>query len=587
MIIWLSSYPRSGNTFFRVLLNSIFDIKTYSIYDDRYDIGADKATSDIVGHVFLPDDFDLQAMRSDNTIYIIKTHDLPDDKIDKDDKIIYLMRDGRESTLSFFKYSTTYTDYKRELIDFIRMGTWGEHVKQWNPIYRNNTLLIKFEELTSQPEKLIQEISSFTTLQPINNSIPSFEELQAINPKFFRSGKKDSWKQHYSDEEHLLFWSKNSSQMIEHKYLNNIPSDYITDTIEEKIKSIPLISIITVTKDAKQQLEETIKSITTQTYPSVEYIIIDGDSKDGSKELIKNYANFIKYSISEKDEGIYDAMNKGLAQVSGEWVVFLNAGDIFVDENLLYSFANNIDNNIDIFYGSRYIENNHLQETEKLDHFYSLMPFGHQGAFTKAKLFEKYSFDKTYKLSADYDFFLKCYTEDYKFENLHFPICHFDTQGLSKQLKITSLVESLYILSKYVDEERLKESLLYKSLSGYIFNEDTSDSSKSKLRDKIKDIHIISQDKTMLLKKRDDQIINLRDVLKKRDDQIINLNKIIIDLREVLKRRDEEIINLNNKFTDFRNESLVEKNRVNDTNRQLEERYSRLVKAINSNRLTK
>ena len=76
MIVWLASYPRSGNTFFRVVLNSVFNIKTYSIYNDTSDIGADEKTSEIVGHQFLPEDFNLNDARASDTIYYIKTHEL-------------------------------------------------------------------------------------------------------------------------------------------------------------------------------------------------------------------------------------------------------------------------------------------------------------------------------------------------------------------------------------------------------------------------------------------------------------------------------------------------------------------------------
>lgn len=226
MIVWLASYPRSGNTFFRVILNSVFDIKTYSIYDDTGDIGADEATSEIVGHEFLPKDFNLDAARDSNEVYYIKTHELLDNMhLDSSDKVIYLVRDGRESTLSFTKHLQNF--YKKEnddLSDVIYGNTpfssWGEHVKQWSA---TDKLLIKFENLTDNTSLILKDISNYLNIQPLNNKIPTFQELQKINPKFFRSGKKDTWKHHFSESQHLAFWLRNVNEMTDMGYTDHMP----------------------------------------------------------------------------------------------------------------------------------------------------------------------------------------------------------------------------------------------------------------------------------------------------------------------------------------------------------------------------
>ena len=97
----------------------------------------------------------------------------------------------------------------------------------------------------------------------------------------------------------------------------------------------PLVSIVTVVFNGEKYLEQTIQSVINQTYDNVEYIIIDGGSTDGTVDIIKNYEDRIDYWISEKDKGIYDAMNKGINLASGEWINFMNAGDIFYDEKVL------------------------------------------------------------------------------------------------------------------------------------------------------------------------------------------------------------------------------------------------------------
>jgi hypothetical protein len=227
MIVWLASYPRSGNTFFRVILNSIFDIKTYSIYDDRGDIGADEKTSDIVGHEFLPQDFNIQQARESDEVFYIKTHELLDKRVQDEDKTIYLIRDGRESSLSYTKHRNIYSEVSVRLKDIIYGNTfvssWGEHVASWNPKNRNNTLLIKFEKLIKDPSEFITQISHFLEKEPVNGTIPTFEELKKINPKFFRSGKTNSWEDIYTEEEHLAFWMTHSLQMITYGYDYKIP----------------------------------------------------------------------------------------------------------------------------------------------------------------------------------------------------------------------------------------------------------------------------------------------------------------------------------------------------------------------------
>ena len=225
MIIWLASYPRSGNTFLRVVLNRVFGIKTYSIYDDESDIGADKKLSDVVGHEFLPAGFNLQQARSSEQNYFIKTHDSPEHIAD--DKVIYLLRDGRESTLSYRRYLMDYHAQSISLRDVIRgrvmFGAWGQHVSTWNPEERSNTLLLRFEELITDPNAAAELIAEYTGLKPVCGTVPSFQELHEKGPKFFRSGQKNSWKKEYSQADHYAFWLQNYEQMMRFGYRDDIP----------------------------------------------------------------------------------------------------------------------------------------------------------------------------------------------------------------------------------------------------------------------------------------------------------------------------------------------------------------------------
>lgn len=98
------------------------------------------------------------------------------------------------------------------------------------------------------------------------------------------------------------------------------------------MKNNPLISVVTVSYNAVGTIEQTLLSVINQTYPNIEYIIIDGGSTDGTVDIIKKYADEIVYWISEPDKGIYDAMNKGIKKANGEWINFINAGDSYYDK---------------------------------------------------------------------------------------------------------------------------------------------------------------------------------------------------------------------------------------------------------------
>ena len=225
MIVWLASYPRSGNTFLRIILNKMFGVQTYSLYNDMLDIGSDSSTKEVVGHELLPDDFDIEEARAAKKTYFIKTHDVP---LNEMDKVIYIVRDGRESTLSYFNYKKTYFGSTENILSMLYgdtpYGIWSDHLKAWRPNSRQNTLLIRYEDLISDPSDDINKISVFLDIEPVNGDLPTFDKLQKINPNFFRSGKKNTWKNILTQNEHNAFWLKNYSQMIEFGYTEDMPA---------------------------------------------------------------------------------------------------------------------------------------------------------------------------------------------------------------------------------------------------------------------------------------------------------------------------------------------------------------------------
>src|SRR5690606_34383419 len=134
-----------GNTFFRVLLNAAFGLKTYSIYNDRFDIGADSATSEVVGHEFLPDGFDIEDARAAEALYVIKTHELPSTIPGIDaGRVIHLIRDGRDSCRSYVNYFRDAPPTQRQAFRDVSHGnvfaeSWSRHVAAWGPREREKT----------------------------------------------------------------------------------------------------------------------------------------------------------------------------------------------------------------------------------------------------------------------------------------------------------------------------------------------------------------------------------------------------------------------------------------------------------------
>ena len=174
----------------------------------------------------------------------------------------------------------------------------------------------------------------------------------------------------------------------------------------------PLITIVTIVYNAVSTIENTILSIIGQTYSNIEYIIIDGGSTDGTKDIIKKYENKVAKWISEPDKGIYDAMNKGIKMATGEWINFMNAGDTFYHSNTIDNiFSDNL-SNYDVVYGAVNMKYEDFDKIIRPKHRISRnhpMPFNHQSVFVRISLHKMNLFDITYRYAADYNFFCKIY----------------------------------------------------------------------------------------------------------------------------------------------------------------------------------
>lgn len=235
------------------------------------------------------------------------------------------------------------------------------------------------------------------------------------------------------------------------------------------------LSIITINYNNAEGLMKTIKSITSQTFIEFQYIVIDGGSTDGSADIIKENNQHITYWVSEKDKGIYHAMNKGLDRAVGDYIMFLNSGDTLYDKNILGKIIPFLDNKVDILYGSFVIvypdgsrkEVTNNKEMSFLSFLGRERHFCHQSVFMSRKSIEKAggAFDETLKILADWKMLsIALIKRDAELKYVDQIICNYDGNGLSMQLSSSSLVQKEYkeILLKefplfYNDVERLRK----------------------------------------------------------------------------------------------------------------------------------
>jgi hypothetical protein len=196
-------------------------------------------------------------------------------------------------------------------------------------------------------------------------------------------------------------------------------------TVNSSPEVKPLITLVTVVFNGEKFLEETILSVINQTYDNIEYIIIDGGSTDGTIDIIKKYEHAIDYWVSEKDKGIYDAMNKGIDLATGEWINFMNAGDKLLDLNQAKVFSKS--NKLRAYCFP--VLNAHSDGSKVL--FKGHLTNPHQGIFYMLLIFKKIGKYEPYKLISD-----RLYFDEMKSNNIELiyssmAIAEFDMSGVS------------------------------------------------------------------------------------------------------------------------------------------------------------
>ncbi len=238
-------------------------------------------------------------------------------------------------------------------------------------------------------------------------------------------------------------------------------------------KNLPTVTIVTVCYNAAALIRQTMESVLIQTYPAIEYLVIDGCSSDNTMEIVAEMApqfhekGIQLRSFSEKDKGIYDAMNKGIRMATGKWINFMNAGDGFIDADVLMKTFEDDPEEI-LLYGDAIYQMNFgdlYLKPKNIDALRSRMAFCHQSVFMPTSEMKAHPFDDSFRIAGDYKSFYDYYNRGGKFRYLNFAVSYFESeQGISSVNILESYRERAYARREHLRKTwKLKYSAKYLS----------------------------------------------------------------------------------------------------------------------------
>ncbi|WP_020533563.1 glycosyltransferase family 2 protein [Flexithrix dorotheae] len=228
------------------------------------------------------------------------------------------------------------------------------------------------------------------------------------------------------------------------------------------MESKPKVTIITVVYNEAENVEKTINSVLNQTYSNLEYLVIDGGSTDGSNDVIKKYEGKIDYWQSEKDQGVFDAMNKGVKKATGDYINFMNAGDSFFNEKVIEEVFRSDHRFADFIYGDHQVIHETFIKEKKalpLSQLWKHMIFSHQSLFVKTHLLQENPFDLSFKIAADFNFIFNSYIAGRTFYNTGLKIAKYAAGGQSEMEVIKAYRENWKIVRQH--EKRIKVRLFH------------------------------------------------------------------------------------------------------------------------------
>ena len=223
----------------------------------------------------------------------------------------------------------------------------------------------------------------------------------------------------------------------------------------------PLLSIITINLNDVNGLEKTINSVINQTFQDFEYIIIDGGSSDKSLELINRNKERINYWVSEKDSGVFNAMNKGIKVANGTYLLFLNSGDVLNGTSALQDFISSPDFHGDIIYGNYKFQDGNKVYPDRLSPlFFIKSSLPHQSTFFKKQVFDRMGYyNEDYKIVSDRAFYIKCFlSNQFIFKHINYFLTVFDLSGISND-------------SNYSFKKREEDNAVFKEYYGLFYDD--------------------------------------------------------------------------------------------------------------------
>lgn len=231
-------------------------------------------------------------------------------------------------------------------------------------------------------------------------------------------------------------------------------------------------SVITVAYNAGICIERTILSVISQSYKDMEYIIVDGSSNDNTIDIVKKYKSHINIWVSEHDHGIYDAMNKGVRMASGDYCIFMNAGDMFVNSDVLNKVNEQIESNFDIYIGNEISVRNgmicdYIKPPKTVDAEYLLCnSLSHQASFINRWLLLKNPYDENLKLVSDWKFWIQTIVlSDATYKHINVDICLFNHDGVTFTMQDKGLLERKKVcdelLSNVINNKRTSKLMIF------------------------------------------------------------------------------------------------------------------------------
>jgi glycosyltransferase involved in cell wall biosynthesis len=203
-----------------------------------------------------------------------------------------------------------------------------------------------------------------------------------------------------------------------------------------KSSELPLVSIVTVVRNADSVIAETMESVLGQDYTPTEYVVVDGASTDRTWDIVQQYAGGIDTAVSEPDQGIYDAMNKGAELASGDWIIYMNAGDTFASSDVLSSLRDSLTSAADVILGGvrkvlvdEYETRRFQEYPGDAEALWKRMPTSHQSTLVRRRHVLQYPFDTSYRWCADQDQLLRLQAAGKKFRTVDTVISVFDCQS--------------------------------------------------------------------------------------------------------------------------------------------------------------